>query len=107
MSKLHELNKSATIAWSPLAKSSSLIAAGTVAGILDRDFDTSAHLELFKIDLRSPKTEAKLVGSTTAADRFSKICWSSFGSQGSYPNGIIAGGLANGVVQIWDPAKIM
>jgi protein transport protein SEC31 len=105
--KLSEISTGSCVAWSPIVKNSSVIACGTVAGILDTNFDTSAHLELYKLDLRNPKTEPKLIGSTTVNDRFSRVCWSSTGVQSSFPNGVIAGGLANGIVQIFDPSKIM
>lgn len=39
-----------TIAWSPSGQFPNLIASGTVAGSLDVDFDTSAHLEIFQVD---------------------------------------------------------
>lgn len=105
--KLSEISSGSCVAWSPISKNSSIIACGTVAGIMDLNFDASTRLDLYKLDLRNSKTEAKLLGSTNVADRFSKLCWSSTGSNQTYPNGVIAGGLANGSINIFDPSKIM
>jgi len=90
-----------------MASRSCLLAAGTVAGTMGLDFDTSAHLEIISLDLTAKTPQEKVVGKTSAPDRFHKIVWSQGTFQDAHPNGLIAGGLANGVVRIWDPVKIM
>ncbi len=102
--KLLEVDRSATIAWSPIPSAPSLMAAGTVAGTMGLDFDTSAHLEIFSFDLTksqqenttdnntsdatTSKTNAgkdiKIAGKTSAADRFHKVCWGLTGVQVIY-----------------------
>jgi protein transport protein SEC31 len=104
--RLFDIDRSAAIAWSVLQQQPSLIATGTVAGTLGIDFDTSAHLEIFSVDL-SKKTTTCL-GKTSANDRFNKLVWGLTGTQsGAHPKGILAGGLANGHVTLWDPEKII
>lgn len=109
--KLQEIDRSqfpATVAWSPLPQQSGLVAAGTVAGTLGVDFNTSAHLELLSLDLSGHGEEAPVVGRTSVPDRFNKLCWGLTGTQSeAYPHGLIAGGLANGTVHLWDPAKLL
>ena len=108
--KLAEANRTqspATTAWSPLPQQPAYLAAGTVAGTMGLDFDTSAHLEIMHVDFSNPK-EQKVLGKTTAADRFHKLVWGLTGvNNESFPLGIIAGGLANGSVNLWDPSKII
>lgn len=108
--KLQELDRSqfpATVAWSPLPQSP-LLAAGTVAGTLGIDFNTSAHLELVQLDLTGQGQQERVLGSTTVPDRFNKLCWGLTGTASeAYSHGIIAGGLANGTVLLWDPAKLL
>jgi protein transport protein SEC31 len=108
--KLLEADRSATVAWSPLSgHQAPLLASGTVAGTFSEDFDTSANLEIFSVDLFSNKKELKVLGQTKANDRFHKLCWgmSPQGMGSTFPSGILAAGLANGFLNIWDPAKII
>eukprot|EP01119_Soliformovum_irregulare_P013768 TRINITY_DN3700_c0_g1_i1.p1 TRINITY_DN3700_c0_g1~~TRINITY_DN3700_c0_g1_i1.p1 ORF type:complete len:1138 (+),score=363.18 TRINITY_DN3700_c0_g1_i1:134-3547(+) len=103
--KLQEIERTqpATVAWGP----SSYMALGTVAGTMNLDFDTSAHLEIVSLNLTSRTPEEKVLGKTSAPDRFHKLVWSQGTFQDAHPQGLIAGGLANGVIKIWDPAKII
>lgn len=49
-----------------------------------------------------------VVGRASANDRFNRICWGQTGIQnGIYPKGLLAGGLNNGTVNIWDASKII
>eukprot|EP01113_Clastostelium_recurvatum_P048040 TRINITY_DN865_c0_g1_i3.p1 TRINITY_DN865_c0_g1~~TRINITY_DN865_c0_g1_i3.p1 ORF type:complete len:1250 (+),score=350.23 TRINITY_DN865_c0_g1_i3:202-3951(+) len=107
MSLLKSVQRRSTIAWSSTPSCPDFIAAGTVAGTIGLDFDTSAQLELFKLDMKNPDTQLTPLGRATTSARFHKICWGSMGSTGSYPYGVIAGGMESGAVSIWNPAKIM
>jgi protein transport protein SEC31 len=105
---LQELNRSATLAWSPLPNQPQLLATGTIAGTLGLDFDTSSHLEIFSLNIGKHNKEPTLLGSTTAADRFHKLVWGMMGvNNGTLPYGLLAGALSNGAVQIWNPEKII
>ena len=104
--KLKELNRSATVAWSPTRQHASFMAAATVAGSLTVDFDTSGQLELFSTNLQKMGTEMTPLGRVQTKERLHKLVWSSHGSQ-TYKYGIIAGGLANGVINVWNPAPLI
>jgi protein transport protein SEC31 len=103
MSKLKELQRRSTIAWSVSSGRPDLLAAGTMAGTVGLDFDTSAQLEVFSLDLESNSTNLTLVGKTTSTNMFHKIVWGN-STNGKY--GILAGGMDNGTITIWDPATI-
>ncbi|KAK6528381.1 hypothetical protein TWF281_009622 [Arthrobotrys megalospora] len=88
--------RTATFAWSE-DSSRPLIATGTVAGAVDADFSNTTHLELWDLDLDSGVSEAseltpKATISTDA--RFHGIAWGK--------RGIIAGGLENGTLDLWN-----
>jgi len=111
-----EVERSAVVAWNPSLSNAGIIAAGTVAGTMGADFDYSAHLELFKVDLNPEEGHStgvtrtmKELGGTAASERFHKLTWGLSGAQagGKYPMGLLAGGLSNGTVAVWDPKKIM
>ena len=51
--KISGVNRSATVAWGASSEHASLLAAGTVAGAISDNFDSSAHLEVFKLDMSS------------------------------------------------------
>ena len=48
--KVAGVQRSSTVAWGASLEHSSLLAAGTVAGAISDSFDSSAHLEVFKLD---------------------------------------------------------
>jgi protein transport protein SEC31 len=103
MSKLKELHRRSTIAWSVSSGRPDLLAAGTMAGTVGLDFDTSAQLEVFSLDLDNSSQSMTLVGKTTSTNMFHKIVWGQ-STNGKY--GILAGGMDNGTITIWDPSKI-
>ncbi|KAJ3406976.1 protein transport protein S31 [Chytriomyces hyalinus] len=99
--------KTGTIAWSPAvpnATSTPLLAVATVAGALDKDFSTATTLELF--DPLSDKAFKK-VGSVSSTARFNRIAWGPGIDSAKNPMGIIAGGLENGDLCLWDARTII
>lgn len=74
-----------------------------MAGTVGLDFDTSAQLEVFALDLDNSSSSLSLVGKTTSTNMFHKIVWGQ-SANGKY--GILAGGMDNGTITIWDPEKI-
>ncbi|KAF3197298.1 hypothetical protein TWF192_007333 [Orbilia oligospora] len=92
--------RTATFAWSE-DSSRPLLATGTVAGAVDADFSNATHLELWDLDLDSGVSEAseltpKATLSTDA--RFYGIAWGK--------RGIIAGGLENGSLDLWNAESL-
>eukprot|EP00878_Enallax_costatus_P037555 GHUV01042428.1.p1 GENE.GHUV01042428.1~~GHUV01042428.1.p1 ORF type:complete len:228 (+),score=42.22 GHUV01042428.1:178-861(+) len=105
MAMLKQLDRSATVAFCPL--SPSLMAAGTVAGAIDMSFSTNSVLEVFTLDFASGDVAPPLSGSVSVPERFCRIAWGNKPSDSSnLPYGIIAGGLADGSICLWNPAAI-
>ncbi|EJD05585.1 WD40 repeat-like protein [Fomitiporia mediterranea MF3/22] len=109
--KLKEIHRTATFAWSPLPEVP-LLVSGTVAGALDESFSNDSQLEIWAPDFMD-KEEYDLGGiaqngpkafiSTTS--RFNRLAW-------GLPNtgrakGVIAAGMENGELGLWDPEKIL
>ncbi|CAM9169034.1 unnamed protein product [Ectocarpus sp. 6 AP-2014] len=120
MSFLKELtDKGATIAWSTVAAHPSLIALGTKDSGGGSGFeDHGGELELHKLDF-SQETDAAggggggagagtLLGKVKTTARFATLAWSEMATkQAEYPYGLIAGGMGDGTVNVWDPAKLV
>ena len=94
---------------------STLIACGTVAGAMDDSFSTTASLEVFSVDhshassfdSSSNTNECEMVGTgVSVTERFHRLCWGDQVSE-RLPAGILAGGLADGTVQLYDPNAMM
>jgi len=101
---LKQINKSATIAWSPSSAYPSLLAGGTAAGTVDNAFDFTSTLEIY--DIKKSEEVLSPLGSVACPDRFNKLVWSPISNAG-LPYGLLAGGMSNGTVTIWNPAKII
>ncbi|KAK9805066.1 hypothetical protein WJX73_010529 [Symbiochloris irregularis] len=105
MASVKEAVLSANIAFAPRG---AWIATGTVAGAIDDSFSTSSKLEIYDTNLAGQGKELRLAGSTNTSDRFCSLAWGSLGlDSGSPPYGLLAGGLADGTVAVWDPADIL
>ncbi|KAI9476117.1 MAG: hypothetical protein EXX96DRAFT_575849 [Benjaminiella poitrasii] len=103
--RLSEINKTAFFAWSP-GQQTPLIAAGTAAGAFDDSFSNASELELYKLDLtKSSSNKIESVGKISSSSRFNKLVWGY--SSDTNPYGIIAGGLDNNELCLWDPSKMM
>lgn len=71
--------------------------------------DTGSELDIFDFGLgKGNGASVELVASIKTASRFASVAWTAYsGDRDQYPMGLIAGGMVDGVVHIWDPAKIM
>ncbi|KAG5641968.1 hypothetical protein DXG03_003842 [Asterophora parasitica] len=109
--KLKEIHRTSTFAWSTTA-SLPLLATGTVAGALDESFSNESQLELWapnfldrdEYDLggvgqNGPK------GVVKDSSRFNRLAWG--GVYDNRPRGVIAAGMENGELALWDPSKIL
>ncbi|KAF5318593.1 hypothetical protein D9619_010994 [Psilocybe cf. subviscida] len=109
--KLKEIHRTSTFAWSPAA-SLPLLATGTVAGALDESFSNESQLEIWAPDFLD-RDEFDLgvegahgpKGSVKDTARFNRLAWGHVDA--SRPHGIIAAGLENGELALWDPSKII
>jgi len=102
------VNRSSTVAWCGSAEHASLLAAGTVAGAYSESFDTTAHLEIFSLVLGSSSSEMPCLGSIQTSERFHRLAWGTMGvADGSRPYGILAGGMVDGTIKIFNPALMI
>ena len=99
------VDRAATLAFSPTAP---YVAAGTMAGAIDMSFTTSSTLEIFKVDFDG-STELPLAGAAVPApERFHRLAWGTTGIESeTHSLGIIAGGLVDGTVLLYDPSKVV
>ncbi|KAF8318711.1 hypothetical protein DL93DRAFT_2164889 [Clavulina sp. PMI_390] len=108
--KLKEIERTSTFAWAPTSQP--LLATGTVAGALDASFTNQGQLELWDLDLLN-KSEVRLgapghagpVGTVTTSSRFNRLAWGM--ADDSKPKGVLAAGMENGELGLWDPSKIV
>ena len=89
---MHSIAATATVAWSP---NSAKIATGTATGALDASFSTSSQLAVYSVD-----DCANPIQSVDVPARFARLSWSIPASHNQH--GIIAGGLDNGHMMLWN-----
>lgn len=107
MVKLKEIPRTAAFAWSP-SVSDPLIASGTVAGAIDADFSATTQLELWSLSLLDRSSDGFQLKPTVSIDtdaRFYDIAWGAVSE--SNPQGLIAGALESGDLQLWKPHSVL
>ncbi|CAG7824437.1 unnamed protein product [Allacma fusca] len=111
--KLKEIDRTANTAWSPESSPAIYLAAGTAAQQLDSSFSSNATLELYFFDVNQPGLDMPLNASLPCESRFHKLIWGSHGISGStqgdadHPSGLIVAGCDNGLMQVYDAARIL
>ncbi|TPX62134.1 hypothetical protein PhCBS80983_g00603 [Powellomyces hirtus] len=112
--RLRHINRTATLAWSPGQHDSHgpLLAAGTVAGALDASFSATTELEIFDLNLNSKfgtpgYNKLRKIGSVACTARFNRLAWGSIPGDASRPLGILASGMENGELNLWNPTAIV
>eukprot|EP00798_Chlamydomonas_sp_ICE-L_P017882 gene17882-24273_t len=104
MAYLKTLERSSTPSFCPAG---GLMAAGTVAGAIDMSFSTNSVLEVFALDFTSTGDAPALVGSVQAPERFNRVAWGAKVPDAPQQLGLIAGGLADGSLLLWDAGIIL
>jgi len=101
------------VAWCAAEAAPSLLALGSsansAAGSLT-EASSDASLDLVSFDLSKPGTEMDVLASvkTEGGRRFSSISWGTLGIEGgTHPYGILAGGLQDGIISLWNPHAIV
>lgn len=65
-------------------------------------------MELYDLNTSNSTSEGpKLLGSVKTQSRFSTLAWSPGTLGGKYPLGMLAGGMENGKVHIWNPQAVI
>ncbi|XP_071716480.1 protein transport protein SEC31 homolog B-like [Rutidosis leptorrhynchoides] len=103
---IKEVIRSASVAFAPDAP---YLAAGTMAGAVDMSFSSSANLEIFQLDFQSDDHTLPLVGSVPSSEPFNRLSWGKSPSPDSeqFALGLIAGGLVDGNIGIWNPSLLI
>ncbi|WOK96042.1 hypothetical protein Cni_G04749 [Canna indica] len=97
--------RSALVAFAPDAP---YLAAGTMAGAVDLSFSSSANLEIFKLDFQSDAHDLPVAGACPSAERFNRLSWGKYSSASEeYALGLVAGGLGDGSIGLWNPLKMI
>ena len=102
---LREIPRTATFAWSPIT-ASSYLATGTRAGAVDADFSNVTRLELWDLKLNDSTGTSELLPSANVDtdSRFHDIAW---GKRSDESQGVIAGALESGSLDLWDAEKLL
>ncbi|ONM25780.1 Protein transport protein SEC31 homolog B [Zea mays] len=92
-----------------LAPDAPYLAAGTMTGAVDLSFSASANIEIFRLDFQSDSTDLPILASAPSPDRFNRLSWSRPGAvEGdSFALGLLAGGLSDGSVAVWNPLSMI
>jgi protein transport protein SEC31 len=108
MSVIKQINdESSTIAWSPVKSMTNVIATGTMEGGGGGFDEYGGALSLHRFDPANPTMGCTKLNSFKTTARFSSLAWGRAGTSSGRPYGLIAGGLSDGVVQVYDPSKVI
>mmetsp|Transcript_16536 Transcript_16536/g.24739 ORF Transcript_16536/g.24739 Transcript_16536/m.24739 type:complete len:1087 (-) Transcript_16536:105-3365(-) len=109
MTKVTQIeDRSAAVAWSPISSHPDVIALGEKDSRTTGFDNYGGELELFDLGVASRGSENKpqVIGSIKTTSRFSKIAWSTT-NHDSLDLGLLAGGMDDGTVAIYNPSSII
>ena len=70
--------------------------------------DYGGELEIHRLNFADRSTKSVAAGAVKTQGKFASIAWSSMGKfAAEYPAGVVAGGMTDGSISLWDPAKLM
>jgi protein transport protein SEC31 len=90
------------VCWSPFKESKSVIAVGSKGSMTSFD-DDRGELILYDVSTRYAGTKPVEMGRVKARSKFGSIAW---GQCASHSQGLIAGGMSSGHVEIYDPSNL-
>lgn len=113
MTRITEVeDRGAVVSWSPICGHADIIAVGAKdSGGVGFD-DYGGELELYDLNITSANGDGSpkpvVIGKVETASRFASIGWTpmnpDFASE--YKLGLLVGGMSDGSLHVWDPAKI-
>ncbi|KAI9220660.1 hypothetical protein BC828DRAFT_438756 [Blastocladiella britannica] len=99
------VRRTGTVAWAPQLPHQphldQFVAIGSVAGALDANFSAQAELEIFSLGGNS----LTRLGGVPSPARFNRLAWSSVASPAT-PYGVLAAGLENGEIALYNPHAV-
>lgn len=111
---LKQIPRTAAVAWCSSEAAPTLLALGTSSTNAAATFAGGAGadpvLELVSYNTTRPGTDMEVVASfrTEGARRFSSLSWGSLGADtGACPYGVLAAGMHDGVVNLYNPSAIL
>lgn len=105
MASVKMVNRLALAAFAP---ESPYLAAGTMAGAVDLSFSSTANLDIFQLDFASDDRQLVLAGSVASSERFTRLSWGKSPTNSEqFPLGIVAGGLVDGNIGMWNPRALI
>ncbi|KAL6073528.1 Protein transport protein SEC31 [Balamuthia mandrillaris] len=103
---LKQVKRNATAAWCPVQDGKNYLALGTVAGSIG-DFSTDTALEVVSLQTNdSQDLSMPTVGNIEVGSKFHSLAWGQ-SPNASYSLGLIAGGMEDGSLSLWDPSKLV
>ncbi|KAI8637267.1 hypothetical protein BD408DRAFT_406578 [Parasitella parasitica] len=102
--KLNNIRRTATFAWNP-GHEIPMVATGTLAGTMDDSFSNASALEIFKLDLNPESNSLETAQRVSTSSRFNTLAWGHVTAE--KPHGIIAGGMENGELELFDASAIL
>lgn len=103
MGVLAEHGRLALGAWSPGGSGAGFLATGTYSGTVDSSFSSSPVLELLSVDVQ--RSRLTTAAQFPTSDKFCSLHWGN--PSRPHPAGLIAAGLADATVRVWDAASIL
>lgn len=111
---VRSIQRTAVPVWSPSTYPSTtpLLATGTVSGALDASFSSDSVLELWdpyggtQHEQEEDALELSPVASLNVGSRFNRLAWG-YVKYPERPRGVIAAGLENGEIALWDPSVML
>ena len=102
----------ATLAWCPRkGLDACYVALGTTEASGSGFDDYGASLQLHALDLCDGSLSSKPAGVAKTSSRFVSLAWSGMkggaGGADGLQLGLVAGGMSDGAVDVWDPAKLL
>ncbi|CEP11671.1 hypothetical protein [Parasitella parasitica] len=102
--KLNNIRRTATFAWNP-GHEVPMVATGSLAGTMDDSFSNASELEIFKLDLNPESKSLDTAHRISTNSRFNTMVWGH--ATAEKPHGIIAGGMENGELELYDASAIL